>query len=69
MKEESLENRLRNLLREKEVSFKVSEQLGNKEFERWFIDTTEDEVLDVVKNFIIDEFSECTKSTVSNKTS
>lgn len=69
MKEESLENRLRNLLREKEVSFKVSEQLGNKEFERWFIDTTEDEVLDVVKNFIIDELSECTKSTISNKTS
>jgi len=69
MKEESLENKLRNLLREKEVSFKVSEQLGNKEFEQWFIDTTEDEVLDVVKNFIIDEFSECTKSTVSNKTS
>ena len=62
MKEESLENKLRNLLREKEVSFKVFEQLGNKEFERWFIDTTEDEVLDVVKNFIIDEFSECTKS-------
>ncbi len=62
MKEESLENKLRNLLREKEVSFKVSEQLGDIEWEQWFIDTTEDEVLDVVKNFIIDEFSECTKS-------
>ncbi len=58
MKEESLEDKIRNLLREKEVSFKVFEQLGNKEFERWFIDTTEDEVLDVVKNFIIEEFTD-----------
>ena len=58
MKEESLENKLRNLLREKEVSFKVSEQLGDIEWEQWFIDTTEDEVLDVVKNFIIEEFTD-----------
>ena len=58
MKEESLENKIRRLLREKEVSFKVVQQLGNKEFEQWFIDTTEDEVLDVVKNFIIEEFTD-----------
>ena len=63
MNEKSLEDRLRNLLREKEISFEVvTHKEYDMEWKQWFIDTTEDEVLDVVKNFIIDEFSECTKS-------
>ena len=65
-KEKSLEDKIRNLLRKKEVSFKIVEELGDKKVEQWFIDTTEDEVLDVVKNFIIDEFSECTENNVCN---
>ena len=61
--EESLDEKIRNLLREKEVSFCVNQPYNhNRFYEQWFIDTTEDEVLEVIKNFIIDEFSKCTEN-------
>lgn len=65
----SLEYKIRDYLRAKEISFSIEVKWKDHTELEWYSETTEDHMVQTIKEFIENEFSECTKSTVSNKTS